>query len=168
MIGYGLDGKLLVQVGIVEFMMLPALVISQTLAAVLCFKRYGRLRYSLWLLVTTFGTCLMAMTCFDIIMLIPMGRDSFSIDAAMEMMSQMLVAGLSLAAFLYAIQLVFLLFTLSTPFYRERFCKCNGLGPADVGMSGPDSPLRSKPSPLPEEQSGQDLCKSRYWKKDGA
>lgn len=149
MIGYGLDGDLMAQLGIVEFVLLLALVFSMAIAGVLCFKRYGRLRYSLWLLAITFGACLTALVLFGMINLIGSG---FSAENVRQMMSMMLLWGLAIAAFLYAIQIVFLTFTLSTPVYRERFCRCLGLRPVGLSVTPPDSSVQTEPTQLPQKQ----------------
>ncbi len=153
-IGQGLtEGMVIIQLAIIETVLLLALVISLILAAVLCFKRYGRARYSLWLLATTTGACLLGMLLVGLFVVLgPMGPDNVSIEQVKEMMFQTFLAGLAIAAFLYAIQIVFIAFTLSTPFYRERFCKCLGLRPAGVGVTPPDSSVQTEPPQLPQKQ----------------
>jgi len=154
MIGQGLtEGMVIIQLAIMEIVLLLALVISLTLAAVLCFKRYGRARYSLWLLATTTGTCLLGMLLVGLFVALgPMGPGDVSIEQVKEMMFQVLLAGLVFSVFLYAIQIVFLAFTLSTPFYRERFCKCLGLRPAGVSETLSGSPAQVEPSSQLEKE----------------
>jgi len=153
MVGHGLDADLLAQLGIFEFVLLLAVVLSTAIAGVLCFKRYGRLRYSLRLVATTLGACLAAVVVFGLIgFIVSVGRGDFSIEDMKRILPQMLIVGLAASAFLYAIQLVFLLPALSTPFYRERFCKCLGLRQVSIGVTADASPAQTEPSQLGQKE----------------
>ena len=65
----------------------------------------------------------------------------FSIERMLQMLAQTLLAGLVISLFLYVIHLIFLLFTLNTKFYRQRFCKCLAITTARTDSTPPETPI---------------------------
>jgi len=98
-----------------------AVLIGFILAARLCQKRYGGLRFTLWLALWTVISSVVAMLTFMAIMLLVEGRLPSDLTS---MLLQVLVVGLVAGLLLYAINLPFMILALSSPFFRERFYAC--------------------------------------------
>jgi len=105
------------------FLVILALVvlIGFVLAARLCQKHYGGLRFTLWLALWTVISSVAAMLTFMAIMLLVEGRLPSDLTL---MLLQVLVVGLVAGLLLYAINLPFVILALSSPFFRERFYAC--------------------------------------------
>ena len=98
-----------------------AVLIGFVLAARLCQKHYGGLRFTLWLALWTVISSVSAMLTFMVIMLLVGGRLPNDLTS---ILLQVLIVGLVAGLLLYAINLPFMILVLSSPFFRERFYAC--------------------------------------------
>jgi len=80
-----------------------------------CRKRYGPLRFMLWMALWMIVISLVGMIIFFLISVRPSGNE------LIEHIPEVLVAGLILALCIYMLNLPFMILAFVTPFFRERF-----------------------------------------------
>ncbi|MCK5271225.1 MAG: hypothetical protein KAJ52_01565 [Sedimentisphaerales bacterium] len=121
--------------------MLPAFVF----AGCCCRKRYGNLRFMLWLAVWTITVCVVIILGYFGIAVSIMGSMPGEL---ISVLLQISVTGLVLGSCLYVIILPFMILVLRSGFFRERFYACLRLRSmpetvgyeADAGLPGEQAP----------------------------
>jgi hypothetical protein len=99
----------------------PVLPISMMLSSFFCRGKYSSNRFSLWLLLWIYVSTLAAMLAFFILMTIIEGPPNWNI-IVLIMFSLIFYSGI-LAAFLYPLNMPFLILAFKSPFYTNRFEK---------------------------------------------
>ena len=97
-----------------------AMLLGFVLAGWRCRKRYGPVRFLLWLAVWMVVVCLASMILFYVITFF-IQKVSIPITRIVFMAS---IVGLILAIFLYVINLPYMILALGSSFFRERFYAC--------------------------------------------
>lgn len=108
-------------------MLLAILVFAMLLGFVLtgwwCRKRYRPVSFMLWLAVWTVSASLVGTLVFYSIVLIVLIVQRASVSIS-EVLIVVLVSGSVLGAFLYVVVLPYMILTLRSSFYRQRFYAC--------------------------------------------
>ncbi|HEX41624.1 MAG TPA: hypothetical protein ENN81_06130 [Phycisphaerales bacterium] len=121
MAGQGLGRELSFQLVMLEAALAAALLGSLALARRLCGERRELVRFSLWLGATVLTLCLAAVALFGALLIVVSG---VGIDR--RIVAQLLQTGLVVAAWMYAADLLLMLFAVRSEFYRGRFLECLG------------------------------------------
>ena len=128
--------------------MLSVLALGMLLGFVLagwrCRKRYGPVRFLLWLAVWMVVVCLASMIVFYVITFF-IQKVPIPITRILFMAS---IVGLILAIFLYVINLPYMILALRSSFFRERFLACLRLKPI------PESPQQTDTGQLNGQNPG--------------
>ena len=140
------------QDAVMALVILTMLALSMLLGFILagwrCRKRYGPIRFMLWLAVWLIAVCLSSMVVFCVIM-------CFVQEAPIQFFTMLLavvVVGLVFALFLYLINLPYMILAMRSSFFRERFLTCLhlqtmpiALQQADIGRLNGQNPATETP-----------------------
>ena len=120
-------------------LLIGVLLVSMIASGLLCRRRYKPFRFMLWLALWILVGGV-AVFCFTYVIFILAIVPGSSRPHLSQLILSILMPGVIFAAFLYAINLPFMVLGFVHPFFRERLCACLGL---QTAPSGPPSQVHT-------------------------
>ena len=133
-LGFGFSQDTVVALPMLSVLAL-AILLGFILAGWRCRKRYGPVRFMLWLAIWMVAVCLASMLVFYAITIM-IQRAPIPISTILFVAA---IVGLVLGVCLYVINLPYMILALSSSFFRERFYACLRLKPMPTAQKQVDS-----------------------------